>query len=160
MQNVSLWGPDGKYHSVVPVFNGAIGPVPVDKTASPENQTFMVEGDPVGSSFTAIATNENFKDQPGRFANMYNGYLENAFNNFLVDLNKPHGPDQRVWRWDDAGIGGGYYTATNGLSVRFLLSFFHFLFDLLLLYVVCVCAPRGCRFESSSSTFFEPQLPR
>ena len=32
---VSLWGPDGKYHSV---FNGAIGRVPVDKTAPPKNQ--------------------------------------------------------------------------------------------------------------------------
>ena len=114
MQNVSLWGPDGKHHAVVPVFNGAIGPVPVNKALPPENQTFMVEGDPVGSSFTAIATNENFKDQPGRFANLYNSYLENAFNNFMIDLNKPHGPDQRVWRWDDAGIGGGTYTATNG----------------------------------------------
>jgi hypothetical protein len=44
-------------------------------------------------------------------------YLENAYNNYLINLSMPHGYQQRVWRWHDAGLGGGEKTATNGRSV-------------------------------------------
>jgi hypothetical protein len=117
MTNVSYWPVDKKYHAITVEATGAVGPVPIDLTAPAEKQSFFVDGDPVGSSFTSIGINTNFPGSNNTYANLYNSYLENAYNNYLVDLAKPHGSEQRVWRWHDAGIGGGMQTATNGLSV-------------------------------------------
>ena len=117
MANVTLWDADGQYHPLTLKVTGGIGPSPVNLSASPADQSFWIDGDPVGSSFDAIGINTNFPDSPRHVANLYDGYLENAFNNYLIDLDEPHGASQRLWRWHDSGIGGGLQTATNGFSV-------------------------------------------
>ena len=117
MTNVTYWEVDKQYHAITLEATGAVGPVPIDLTAPAASQSFFIDGDPVGSAFTSVGINTNFPDSPHTYANLYNSYLENAYNNYLVDLAQPHGHAQRVWRWHDAGIGGGYQTATNGLSV-------------------------------------------
>ena len=43
--------------------------------------------------------------------------LENAYNNYMLDMSKPHGYPQAVNRWHSAGVGGGFASATNGKSI-------------------------------------------
>ena len=43
--------------------------------------------------------------------------LENAYNNYMLDMSKPHGYPQAVNRWHSAGVGGGSASATNGKSI-------------------------------------------
>ena len=87
----------------------------------------ILTGDPVGNSFSTVATAANFPEQ--HFANFYHGYLENAMNNYLLDLNQPHGYPQHVNRWHSAGIGGGTATCTDGKSIwSEAAAFGHFLY--------------------------------
>jgi hypothetical protein len=64
------WTGDGKFHSVAAKFEGAITPFNVSLTAPASAQKFFVDGDPVGASFSTVATSANF---PGRthYANFY-----------------------------------------------------------------------------------------
>jgi hypothetical protein len=114
--NVSLWEVDGKYHALVPEVTGSVGPIPIDLAASPSNQTFFVTGDACGTSFSSIGLSANFADRPDH-SNLYHTYLENSYNNYLLNMSKPHGYGQAQWRWHDAGLQGGAHTATNGRSV-------------------------------------------
>ena len=87
----------------------------------------ILTGDPVGNSFSTVATAANFPEQ--HFANFYHGYLENAMNNYLLDLNQPHGYPQHVNRWHSAGIGGGTAACTDGKSIwSEAAAFGHFLY--------------------------------
>ena len=95
---------------------GTYQPIPVDLNVSAAEQKSFVDGDPVGSSFSDIAVPANFPGFEG-LANFYHQYLENAYNNYFINMSAPHGPRQRVWRWHDAGTGGGHFTATNGRSI-------------------------------------------
>ena len=121
------WTADNKFHSVVAKFTGAITPFNVSLDAPANEQILFVDGDPVGNSFTTVATSANFPAQ--HFANFYHGYLENAMNNYLLDLNQPHGYPQHVNRWHSAGIGGGHATCTDGKTIWSVAAAFgHFLY--------------------------------
>ena len=114
--NLSYFAADKQFHALVPKFVGAVSPVPVDINATADKQMELVQGDATGNSFTSIGVSANFPDRPD-YANFYHGYLENAFNNYLLNISKPHNFSQSIARWHDAGLGGGDKTATNGHSV-------------------------------------------
>ena len=114
--NLSFFAADKQFHALVPKFVGAVSPVPVDINATADKQMELVQGDATGNSFTSIGVSANFPERPD-YANLYHGYLENAFNNYLLNISKPHNFSQSVARWHDAGLGGGDKTATNGHSV-------------------------------------------
>ena len=170
------WTGDGKYHTVAPQFEGAITPFNISLTAPASEQKLFVDGDPVGQSFSTVATSANF---PGRahYANFYHAYLENSFNNYQLDLTKPHGYPQAVNRWHSAGIGGGSATATDGRSIwSFAESFAKYLYrgepgsENLAVWGSCnfsqfyafpgiVCIPPGVCLHSSSCLCGSPLLP-
>ena len=56
LTNATLWDGDKKYHTVGPKFEGAITPFNVSLTADPSDQKLFVDGDPVGASFSTVAT--------------------------------------------------------------------------------------------------------
>ena len=70
--NATKWAADGKYHSVVAEYIGSITPFNVSVDAPADKQKMFVDGDPVGASFTTVATAVNFKGRE-QFANFYHG---------------------------------------------------------------------------------------
>jgi hypothetical protein len=72
VMDAAKWAADGQYHSVVPKYTGGITPFNVSVTAPSTKQKMFVDGDPVGQSFTTVATAVNFKGRE-QFANFYHG---------------------------------------------------------------------------------------
>ena len=70
--NATKWAADGKYHSVVAEYTGSITPFNVSVNAPADKQKMFVDGDPVGASFTTVATAVNFKGRE-QYANFYHG---------------------------------------------------------------------------------------
>ena len=113
---VTHWDVDNKHHALLPRYTGSVSPVPPTRNNTASKQQMLVQGDACGNSFSSVGISTNFPSRPDH-ANFYHSYLENAFNNYLLNVSMPHGEEQAVWRWHDAGIGGGKKTATNGHSV-------------------------------------------
>lgn len=69
-------------------------------------------GDPVGSAMGAVAV-----DSASSTAIFYHQYLENAMNNFMVNLTAPIGWSQCTARFGSGGAAGGNATTTDGVAV-------------------------------------------
>lgn len=102
------WDIDGKYHSVIPKFvTGAEAWLPT----ADSSKTPHVQGDPCCANFKDVAV------APNGIGVFYHGYLENAFNNYMVDLKKPIGYDQVIAKYNSGGAAGGISTCTDGETI-------------------------------------------
>ena len=102
-----LWAKDGRYHAIYPEYAGAA--LPFAPSIKNDSVYFHVVGDPCGSSMATLAV-----DSATSTAVFYHAYLENAYNNFRVNLSLPNGWDQCTGRYDSGGKGGGNATTTDG----------------------------------------------
>ena len=110
-----VWPVDGKPHAIVAEFAAAALPFAPKPAAVAANATgffFHVIGDPVGSSMGAVTV-----DSGSNTAVFYHEYLENARNNFVVNLTAEIGWAQCTNRFDSGGAAGGNATTTDGTTV-------------------------------------------
>jgi len=103
------WKIDGQPHTLIPRYRVGAGdswsPDPTDDARFP-----WVFGHVFGY-MNDVAVGPNGK------AGFLGNYIENAWNPFLVDLNKPIGYDQVVRKFDSGGTAGGPCVACNGEQV-------------------------------------------
>ncbi len=79
--------------------------------ASVDPTSHRITGDPTNAGMGDVAVG------PNGIAVFYWRYLENAENNYLVDLTKPIGPQQLLKGFPSGGAAGGLHTATDGETV-------------------------------------------
>jgi hypothetical protein len=111
----AVWPVDSKPHAIVAEFAAAalpFSPTPAEVAANPTKFYFHVIGDPVGSSMGAVTV-----DSASSTAVFYHEYLENAENNFVVNLTADIGWEQCTRRFDSGGAAGGNATTTDGAAV-------------------------------------------
>ena len=97
---------DGQWHSLVPRYRLAAGDS-WGATAAQDDKFPQIFGHDFGSMHD-VAVGPN-----GRTA-FLGAYLENAYNPFLVDLNRPIGYDQVLAKYPSGGAAGGDNVATDG----------------------------------------------
>ena len=110
-----VWPVDGKPHAITAEFAAAALPFAPTPQQVADNATgffFKVIGDPVGSAMGAVAV-----DSVSSTAVFYHEYLENAMNNFVVNLTAPIGWSQCTSRSGSGGAAGGNATTTDGATV-------------------------------------------
>lgn len=76
-----------------------------------ENKPILVRGDPCGRAPSDVDVG------PNGMAVFYHTYLENAENNFRVNLNKPINYEQVERGYGSGAAGGGCCTATDGVTI-------------------------------------------
>ncbi len=103
------WDADGKLHTLEAKING--GPFGLTPKVGGDPASYRITGDPVDAGIGDIAVG------PDGVAVFYWAYLENAQNNYLVDLNKPVGSGQLLRGFNSGGAAGGLHTTTDGKSV-------------------------------------------
>ncbi len=105
----SPWPVDRQFHSVTVKYLGAAdswgNPLGSDQTPLP------IAGDPVGYPLADISASDSGT------AALYFEYLENAKNQFLVDLRRPIGPGQIIASFPSWGAAGGTAVTTDGKTI-------------------------------------------
>lgn len=106
-----VWPVDGKSHAITAEYVGAalpFAPTPIEVQQNLTGYNFHVIGDPVGAMMEAITV-----DSASDTAVFYHGYLENADNNFVVNLSAPIGWNQCTQRYNSGGAAGGNATVST-----------------------------------------------
>jgi hypothetical protein len=95
----AVWGVDGQYHSITPTYAASAMLFPPDPRHLSGSEIFWADGDTLGTSMGGVGI-----DSLTNSAVFTHHYLENAFNNFLLDLAAPIANDQCRNRY----VGGWY----------------------------------------------------
>ena len=101
-----IWATDGQVHSLIPEYKSSPGDSWA--AASGEGHRFPAFHGHVFEPVYEVVPATN------RTALVLGGFVENGFNPFIMDLNKPPGPDQIIKRFPSHGCSGGQLAAYDG----------------------------------------------
>ena len=108
----AVWGVDGQHHSITPSYAASAMLFPPDPRNISAGEFFWADGDTLGSSMGGVGV-----DSLTNSAVFTHHYLENAHNNFLLDLASPIAHAQCRNRYPSGGHAGGWMSTTDGSEV-------------------------------------------